>query len=91
MQDYLQTENWLEYVESELRTFNRMAAQLTWDLSVNPQDKTAIQAIQLGIAKHRWKNNVCQTKPLHQILSPIQQRKIYLLCRGPKFSGKMIE
>ncbi|GJQ76087.1 hypothetical protein Trydic_g1839 [Trypoxylus dichotomus] len=91
VEDYIQTEKWLEYVETELSEFNRLAAQLTWDLSTTPNDKAATQAMALGIAKHKWKNEVCDSRPRSTILTPIQERKLYLLCRGPRFSSELIQ
>lgn len=88
IEDYVSMEKWLKYVESELSIFNRLSALLTWELTTNPNDKAAEQAMQLGVAKHRWKNRLCELKP--KAVTSIEERKMYLLCRGPKFTSFLI-
>lgn len=83
-------EKWLKNVDSDLSQFNSLAAHLTWKLSTFPDEKTSQQAKQLGKVRNRWKNNVCESSIRHEWITPEQRRKIYLMCRGPKFTDQML-
>ncbi|XP_063904994.1 angiotensin-converting enzyme-like [Zophobas morio] len=83
-------EKWLNDVDSDLSHFNSLAAHLTWKLSTDPDEKTLWQARQLGKARNRWKNKVCESTIRTDWTMPEQRRKIYLMCRGPKFGDQMV-
>lgn len=84
-----EVEKWLNTVDYDLSQFNSLAAHLTWKLSTVPNEKTSKQARQLGKVRNRWKNKVCQSNIKGDLLTPEQSRKLYLLCRGPKFTDEM--
>lgn len=63
-----------------------MAAYLTWTLSTNPTEKVSKQAMELGEARNKWKNKVCESQIKSDWLTAEQNRKLYLLCRGPRFT-----
>jgi hypothetical protein len=67
-----------------------LAAHLTWKLSTAPDVKTSQQARQLGKVRNRWKNKVCESTIRHDWITPEQRRKIYLMCRGPKFTDQTV-
>ncbi|RZB40799.1 angiotensin-converting enzyme-like, partial [Asbolus verrucosus] len=83
-------EKWLNSVDADLSQFNTLAAHLTWKLSTFPDEKTSQQARQLGKVRNRWKNKVCESTIRHDWTTPEQRRKIYLMCRGPKFTDQAV-
>lgn len=85
------TEKWLGEVDHALSEFNSLAAQLMWKLSTNPDIKTMEQARQLGKVRNIWKNKVCDSHVDYELISAEQKRKIYLLCRGPRYSEELSE
>lgn len=84
-------EKWLNDIDSELSQFNSLAAHLNWKLSTQPDEKTAEKSRQLGKVRNTWKNKVCDSAIQEKWLTEEQRRKIYLLCRGPRFSEELSE
>ncbi|XP_072937608.1 angiotensin-converting enzyme-like [Epargyreus clarus] len=77
-------------INNETKTFNALAANIAWDLAVNPND-TEIPKREAEYQKKflAWQRATCnKLKVLHQttVLSKSQERQIFLLCRGPKFT-----
>lgn len=82
-------EDWLNEVDVDLSKFNSLSALLTWKLSTVPDEITSQQAMELGVARNKWKNKVCDSKVRKYWLKPDQKRKLYLLCRGPRFTEEL--
>lgn len=78
-------ENWLEDVEETLGNFNYLASNLMWTLATKPTAEADKKATALAEVRNTWKNRVCQSKLQAEKLNDEQRRKIFLLCRGPKF------
>ncbi|XP_017774736.1 PREDICTED: angiotensin-converting enzyme-like [Nicrophorus vespilloides] len=80
---------WLDEVDDSLKEFNKLSAKLTWDMSIGKgDDNTVKHAKEILFVRNSWKNRVCGSKVKEQLLRDDQRRKIYLLCRGPKFTDE---
>ncbi|KAK4884900.1 hypothetical protein RN001_001171 [Aquatica leii] len=82
-------EHWLRELDMDLREFNKLAASLTWKLATTPDDSTAEHAMELGVARNKWKNQVCASRVRKYWLKPNQKRMLNLLCRGPRFTEEL--
>lgn len=80
-------DEWLNKVDNDLLEFNQICTKLTWDMMVYGADenaKTKTKAI--AQARLAWKNKICDVHFNSELLTDEQKRKLYLLCRGPKFT-----
>lgn len=82
-------DSWLDEIDLDLSKFNSLSAILTWKLSTTPDEITSQQAMELGAIRNEWKNKVCDSNVRTYWLKPDQKRKLYLLCRGPRFTKQL--
>ncbi|KAF5290987.1 hypothetical protein FQA39_LY14518 [Lamprigera yunnana] len=82
-------EEWLRELDTDLSEFNTLAASLTWKLATTPDADTAEHAMELSVARNKWKNQVCDSHVRKYWLKPDQKRMLYLLCRGPRFTEEL--
>ncbi|XP_044746288.1 angiotensin-converting enzyme-like [Coccinella septempunctata] len=84
-------EKWLKDIDVDFRRFNSLASRLTWELSVNPENvKYSEYGKELTLIKNRWRNAICGKEIQRDWLTGQQRRKMFLLCRGGKFTDKGI-
>ncbi|XP_045461573.1 angiotensin-converting enzyme-like [Harmonia axyridis] len=82
-----EAEKWLKNIDIDLLKFNSLASRLTWELSVDPEiEKYSENGKELTLVKNRWRNAICGYDVQKDLLSEEQQRKLFLLCRGGKFT-----
>lgn len=81
--------NWLDEINKNLEIFNTLSAQFTWDLAVGKGGNEIAKAIELFKVKNEWKNKVCSLSINVRYLTNQQNRMLYLLCRGPRYSSQL--
>lgn len=78
--------NWLNEINKNLQIFNSLSAQFTWDISIGDGQNEISKAIDLFKVKNEWKNQICSVKINYSLLNRMENRMLYLLCRGPSYS-----
>jgi len=98
--NYQLFKNELEKMNEELSVSNSRSANISWELSISPNENVSIEAVKFGEIRTEWHNKWC-SKLSHSykiLLNDIQYgsvmnkednslvRQFYLLCRGPKYT-----
>lgn len=86
----MEVEEWLNDMNKDLSEFNYLAASLTWDMVTSPSEKIFKQAREIALVRNRWKNLACDSQLNPNLMTTEQIRKLFLLCRGPKFDNDKI-
>lgn len=78
-----------EDVNKEYGKFNALAASLSWDSFVNPDQDLQSEAAKYQKELIIWQQRTCGkliALSSRGLLNRTQSRQSYLLCRGPKFT-----
>lgn len=77
---------WFAALDDELHQFNKLSSNLAWTMSTEKTNDSLIDiGVKVGVIKTIWKNVACNNNI--QAYKESEKRMMYLLCRGPKYSG----
>lgn len=85
--------DWFQQINEQYLIINRYSSHVAWELTERNVDDQEIdelikQGIELGLLKTKWRNIRC-TEVLQidqSVLSELDNRMVYLLCRGARFN-----